>query len=155
VELLEQAEATLSGLYGTLREVVDIEADTHVDLKSEAFYTALNDDLNTPVAIAELHALARDLNKAAPAAKPLLKGRIMAAAQLLGILEQDPQQWLHGAASEDVISAETVEVLIAERQQAKLEKNYGRADEIRDSLLEQGVVLEDSRDGTKWKRKSE
>jgi cysteinyl-tRNA synthetase len=155
IELLEQAETTLAGLYGTLREVADIEIDTNIDIRAEAFYAALNDDLNTPVAIAEIHAIAKELNKADPADKPLLKGRIMAAGKLLGILEQDPQQWLHGGVSEDVISPEKVEASIAERQQAKLDKQYTRADEIRDSLLDQGVVLEDSRDGTKWKRRSD
>jgi cysteinyl-tRNA synthetase len=154
-DLLEQAEATLSGLYGTLREVIDIEPEAIENLSAEAFYTALNDDLNTPVAIAEVHALAKELNKAAVADKPRLKGRILAAAQLLGILEQDPQQWLHGGASADQIGAEAVEALIGERQQAKLDKNYGRADEIRDLLLGQGVVLEDSREGTRWKRNSD
>lgn len=155
VELLEQAEATLSGLYGSLREVADIEADRSGDVKAEAFYAALNDDLNTPVAIAELHALAKELNKAAPEDKALLKGRILAAAQLLGILQQDPEAWLHGGASEGVVSAEQIETLIAERVQAKLDRDYGRADEIRDSLLEEGVILEDSREGTKWKRKAD
>jgi cysteinyl-tRNA synthetase len=155
IELLEQAETTLAGLYGTLREVADIEADTNIDIGEEAFYAALNDDLNTPEAIAEVHAIAKELNKAGAPDKPLLKGRIMAAAKLLGILEQDPQQWLHGGVSEDVISPDEVEALIAKRQQAKLDKQYARADEIRDSLLDQGVVLEDSRDGTKWKRKSD
>ena len=155
VELLEQAEATLSGLYGSLREVADIQADMSGDVKVEAFYAALNDDLNTPVAIAELHALAKELNKAAPEDKARLKGRILAAAQLLGILQQNPEAWLHGAASADVISAEQVETLIAERVQAKLDRNYSRADEIRDSLLAQGVILEDSREGTKWKRKAD
>ena len=70
-------------------------------------------------------------------------------------LQQDPQQWLQGASSEDDISAEAIELLIEERQQAKLDKDYGRADEIRQSLLEQGVVLEDSREGTNWKRSSD
>ena len=155
VELLEQAETTLSSLYGGLREVVDIEADMSVDLAAEAFYAALNDDLNTPVAIAELHALAKELNKAEPAQKSQLKGRLLTAASMLGILQQNPEEWLHGGASDELISADEVETLIAQRQQAKLDKEYSRADEIRQSLVERGVVLEDSREGTKWRRASE
>ncbi|MFT4822609.1 MAG: cysteinyl-tRNA synthetase [Halioglobus sp.] len=155
VELLDQAETTLSSLYSGLREVLDVEADMNVELASEAFYAALNDDLNTPVAIAELHALAKELNKAEPDQKPRLKGRLLTAGGLLGILQQNPEQWLHGAASEDFISAEEVQTLIAQRQQAKLDKEYGLADEIRQSLVKQGVVLEDGRDGTKWRRASE
>lgn len=151
-ELLEQAQATLDSLYSTLREVQDIELDVDVELADEPFYRALDDDLNTPIAIAEIHALAKQLHKASDAEKPALKARILAAGNLLGILEQDPEQWLQGAASEDAISAEAIEALIEQRQQAKLDKDYGRADEIREELLAQGVVLEDSREGTKWKR---
>jgi cysteinyl-tRNA synthetase len=154
-DLLGHAEATLAGLYGSLREVIDVEAAPVVDVTLEPFYIALNDDLNTPIAIAELHALVKELNKAGPEQKAQLKGRIMAAGRLLGILEQDPQQWLQGGTTEDGIAAAEVEALIAQRQQAKLDKEYARADEIRDQLVAQGVILEDSREGTKWKRKND
>jgi cysteinyl-tRNA synthetase len=151
-ELLEQAETTLGSLYSTLRDVQDIELDVEVPLADEPFYQALNDDLNTPEAIAAVHALAKQLHKASAGEKPVLKARILAAGNLLGILEQDPEAWLQGGVSDDSISADAIDALIAERQQAKLEKNYARADEIRQELLEQGVVLEDSREGTKWRR---
>jgi len=151
-ELLEQAEATLASLYSTLRDVQDIALDRDVPLADEAFYRALNDDLNTPVAIAEIHALAKQLHKASADDKPGLKARILAAGNLLGILQQDPQEWLQGGVSDDLISADAIEALIEERQQAKLAKNYARADEIRQELLGQGVVLEDSREGTQWRR---
>ena len=151
-ELLEQAEATLASLFSTLRDVQDIALDRDVPLADEAFYQALNDDLNTPVAIAEIHALAKQLHKASAEDKPGLKARILAAGNLLGILQQDPQEWLQGGVSDDLISADAIEALIEERQQAKLAKNYARADEIRQELLGQGVVLEDSREGTQWRR---
>lgn len=151
-ELLDQAQSTLDSLYHTLRDVQDIELDMEVQLVDEPFYQALNDDLNTPVAIAELHALAKELHKADDASKPSLKARILAAGNLLGILGQDPEEWLQGADSDDAISAEDIEALIAERQRAKLDKDYARADQIREDLAVQGVLLEDSREGTKWKR---
>jgi cysteinyl-tRNA synthetase len=151
-ELLEQAQSTLDSLYNTLRDVQDIELDMEVQLAEEPFYQALNDDLNTPEAIAEIHALAHALHKAPEGEKPALKGRILAAGNLLGILEQDPENWLQVAASDDAISAAEIEALITERHDAKLAKDYGRADEIRQLLADQGVVLEDSREGTKWKR---
>jgi cysteinyl-tRNA synthetase len=154
-ELLDQAQATLDSLYSTLREVQGVDVDTEVILPDEPFYLALNDDLNTPIAIAEIHALAKQLHKAEPAQKASLKGRMLAAGNLLGILEQDAQEWLQGAASDDAVSAQDIEVLIEQRQQAKLDKDYTRADEIRQQLLGQGVVLEDSREGTQWKRKSD
>ncbi|KAA1193872.1 cysteine--tRNA ligase [Pseudohalioglobus sediminis] len=151
-ELLEQAQATLDSLYSTLRDVQDIELDTEVRLAEEPFYNALNDDLNTPVAIAEIHALAHQLHKADAAEKPALKARILAAGNLLGILGQDPEAWLQGTSSEDAISADQIEAQIAARQEAKAAKDFARADEIRDALAAQGVILEDSREGTKWKR---
>lgn len=152
MELLEQARSNLDGFYGTLREVADMELDVDVPLADEPFYQALNDDLNTPLAIAELHALAKQLNKAAAEDKPQLKARIIAAGNLLGILGQDPEEWLQGDAAADAISAEAIETLIQERVDAKANRNFARADEIRDSLLAEGVVLEDSREGTQWKR---
>lgn len=154
-ELLEQAQSTLDSLYGTLRQVEDVAVDLDIALADEPFYQALNDDLNTPEAIAEIHALAKALNKAADADKPLLKGRMLAAGNLLGILEQDPVQWLQDAGASDAISPEEIEAAITERQNAKLAKDYARADEIRQQLLGQGVVLEDAREGTSWKRKSD
>lgn len=151
-DLLDQAQSTLDSLYGTLREVEHIELDVDVPLADEAFYQALNDDLNTPVAIAEIHALAKQINKATEEDKPTLKARMIAAGNLLGILGQDPEQWLQDAGSEDAITGEEIEALIQARADAKADKNFARADEIRETLLARGVVLEDSREGTKWKR---
>ena len=62
---------------------------------------------------------------------------------------------MQGAASDEAVSAQDIQALIEQRQQAKLDKDYTRADEIRQQLLGQGVLLEDSREGTKWKRKSD
>ena len=151
-QLLEQAQATLDSFYGTLRDVTAATADIEIDLPNEPFYHALNDDLNTPQAIAELHVLAKSLHKAPEAAKRPLKAKILAAGALMGILQQEPTQWLQSADADGAISAADVEALIEERQQAKLDKDYARADEIRQMLTAQGVVLEDSREGTRWKR---
>ena len=151
-ELLEQAEATLGSLYSTLRDVEDIDVAMDVVLDQEPFYAALCDDLNTPVAIAEIHALAHRMHKADKSEKPALKARMLAAGKLLGIFAQTPSEWMQGGVDDAGISAEQVEALIEERKQAKLDKNYARADEIREALSTQGIVLEDSREGTKWRR---
>jgi cysteinyl-tRNA synthetase len=95
-DLLEQARHVLDGFYTALRAVADIELDMEVVLAGEAFYAALNDDLNTPQAISEMHVLARELNKARDADKPRLKARLLAAGNLLGILAEDPEEWLQG-----------------------------------------------------------
>ncbi|WP_116364266.1 cysteine--tRNA ligase [Parahaliea mediterranea] len=150
-EVLDQADATLTGLYNTLREVDDIPLDMEVQLAGEPFYEALNDDLNTPVAIAEIHALAKQLHKSGDADKPALKAKLLVAGNLLGILNQHPEDWLQGDNGEG-ISAADVEAAIQARQDAKAARDYARADAIREELLVQGVVLEDSREGTKWRR---
>ncbi|MEQ8803624.1 MAG: DALR domain-containing protein, partial [Haliea sp.] len=151
-ELLDQAEATLAAFYNTLRALQDVPAAGKVALAEEPFYRALEDDLNTPLAIAELHALAKQLHKAPAAEQPLLKARLLAAGKLLGILQQDPEEWLQGGAGEESIDAEAIAMLVNERQQAKADKDYARADAIRAELLAAGVELEDSREGTRWRR---
>jgi len=76
--------------------------------------------------------------------------------EAVGILQQDPEAFLQGASAgnADEISAEEVEQLIVGRKNARLEKNWGRADEIRDLLIEKGIVLDDGRDGTTWRRQT-
>ena len=151
-ELLDQAEATLAAFYNTLRALQDVPAAGEVALAEEPFYRALEDDLNTPLAIAELHALVKQLHKAPAPEQPLLKARLLAAGKLLGILQQDPEEWLQGGAGEESIGPEAIATLINERQQAKADKDYARADAIRAELLAAGVELEDSREGTRWRR---
>ncbi|WP_444907851.1 cysteine--tRNA ligase [Microbulbifer sp. SSSA008] len=151
-DLLDQAWRTLDTLYGALRETQALEAEA-VDLNNTAFIKALEDDLNTPIAISELHQIARDLNKADEVDKARLKGLLLAAADMLGILQQDPEAWFKQARGGDEgISAEEVEALIEERAQSKKNRDFARADEIREELKSKGVVLEDSREGTKWRR---
>jgi len=151
-DLLDQAQSTLDSLYATLRDVQDVAVDSEPALAEEPFYQALCDDLNTPIAIAEIHALAGALRKASGTEQAVLKARMLAAGNLLGILGEEPQAWLPDAGSAGVLDADAIEALIAQRDQAKLDKDYARADDIRQSLLDQGVVLEDSREGTRWKR---
>jgi cysteinyl-tRNA synthetase len=154
VDLLDQAQSTLDSLYATLRDVQDVlvDSDSELTLADEPFYQALCDDMNTPIAIAEIHALAGALRKASGAEQAGLKARMLAAGKLLGILDHDPKAWLQDAGSEGDIDSDAIEALIAQRDQAKLDKDYARADDIRQGLLGQGVVLEDSREGTRWKR---
>lgn len=151
LELLTETKVRLDAFYKALREVQDV-ATIEVDVKEHLFYQALLDDLNTPIALGELRAIARDLNKAEAADKPRLKSLLLKAGNLLGLLQQDPEAWFMQA-SIGQITGEAVETLIAERIQAKLDKNFGRADEIRDELLAQNVILEDKgKTNTLWRR---
>ncbi|MGH1470277.1 MAG: cysteine--tRNA ligase [Cellvibrionaceae bacterium] len=151
-DLLDQAKSSLDSLYNALRDVTDVVADNSVDVKNTKVYAALLDDINTPIAISELHALAKQLNKATDEEKPRLKAELIKSAELLGLLFQDPEEWFTASSDDSAISEEEIVVLIAERDQAKKDKNYARADEVREQLKSQGVVLEDSRDGTQWRR---
>ncbi|AFU97333.1 cysteine--tRNA ligase [Simiduia agarivorans] len=149
-ELLEQSKTNLDTFYAALRPLQDVQAED-VDITDSAFMQALQDDLNTPLALSELHALIKQLNKANAADKPALKGQVLAAARLLGLLNKSPDDWFKAGAA-GAIDEDQIEALIAERNQARADKNWARCDEIRDQLKAEGVVLEDSKDGTRWRR---
>lgn len=151
-DLLEQAKTSLDSLYLSLRECEDLPATDDIDVESTPVFKALCDDLNTPIAISELHNLSKALNKAEQSDKALLKSQLLCNAKLLGLLQQDPEAWFKENDSSEGIASADVDALVEERQQAKLDKNYARADEIRTQLSDQGIILEDSRDGTTWRR---
>jgi len=150
-DLLDSAWRSLDALYGFLRTQAGTEAAV-VDIADTPAYAALLDDLNTPVAISELHKLAREMNAADGDALAEAKGRLLAVAGLMGLLQQDSEQWFTHSRGGSDISAEEIEVLIAKRNQAKADKDYAGADGVREELKAMGVVLEDSREGTKWRR---
>ncbi|MEM1143096.1 MAG: cysteine--tRNA ligase [Pseudomonadota bacterium] len=155
--LLDQARQTLDTFYTALREAAlegDEEEQQIVLGDEEPAYAALCDDLNTPLAISEMHALARAVHKSAGKEQREIARRLKACGQLLGVLQVSPKQWFQTAvaANEDALSAEHIEVMIAERAVAKAERNFPRADEIRDNLNAAGVQLEDGPNGTSWRR---
>ena len=146
-EVLQQAEASLDRLYGALRKVQDIDVSAVDQTAPAAFVEALHDDLNTPKALAELFALAKQVqitNEVDEQSK--LKAQMRACGQLLGLLQKSPRDWFSGD-----VDAELVSGLIAERDQAKKEKDWATADKIRDQLNELNVVLEDGASGTTWR----
>ena len=152
LDLLDQAKATLDTVYSALQSVDELGADRTLDLSKEPFFHALLDDLNTPVALRELLSIARELNKTTGDGRALLKNRLLSCASLIGLLNLTPAEWFQiRLDGDDKLEDAAIDALIAERQQAKLDKNYGRADEIRTQLEDAGVVLEDSREGTRWR----
>jgi cysteinyl-tRNA synthetase len=148
-ELIEQAKKSLDRLYGALRRAADIPADA--DQPSPAFLEALHDDLNTPRALAELFALASALETAAPEARGLAKGELLASARLMGFLDADPEAWFQGGADGGL--KDKVEALIAARIEARTAKDWTEADRIRAELDVLGVVVMDSPQGATWRLK--
>jgi len=148
-ELLDSAWRSLDSLYGYLRSS---KRALPIVNKSGVGYKALLDDLNTPMAVSELHRLAKQMHTAVGADQASLSSELLGLAELMGLLQKDPEEWFTLARGAGDISKQDIEMLIAKRQQAKDDKDYSGADQIRQSLLDQGVVLEDSRAGTQWRR---
>jgi cysteinyl-tRNA synthetase len=146
---LRQAKEALDRFYTALRQTSSIvyeDADV-----PDGVLNALCDDLNTPLAIAEFHELITQLNKAKNDRKKAeAKGRVLAAAELLGILEIDVDSWFTGGSDAD--EAAEIDALIIKRADAKKNRDFAVADQIRNDLLARGIILEDFKDGTTWKR---
>lgn len=147
-EGLNQAKATLDKFYNALLRVKEVE--TVKAEPDERVVAALADDMNTPLALSHLHELANILNKASTVeAQKEAKARLLASAELLGILWQDPEKWFKGGNDDE---AAMIEAKIAERAAAKKAKDYALADKIREELKAQGIILEDTPQGTTWKK---
>ncbi|EIT70364.1 MULTISPECIES: cysteine--tRNA ligase [Hydrocarboniphaga] len=151
-DVAADARKKLDRVYGALRDLGDIEPAAGVTAP-QGFIDALEDDLNTPMALAELFELVRAANKAESAdEKARLKAQLLDAGSLLGLLQQSPQDWFSAATSESELSAERIEQLIADRAAARKAKNFSESDRIRNELAEQGVLIEDGAQGTRWRR---
>lgn len=152
-EGLRQARMTLDRLYTALRNAADVEPVGR-DTPPPEVMAALEDDLNTPQAIAQMHELAHRLNKAATVLdRARAKGALLAAGDLLGVLQQEPQAWFKWRpAKAAALDDAAIEAMIVERSAARKAKNFAEADRIRDELAAQGILLEDSPQGTTWRR---
>ncbi len=150
---LAQAKTSLDSWYGALRNA----ADTAVEAVafSDDFIAALSDDLNSPQAIAVLHELVGELNKAEnDDANSSAKNNLLAAGNLMGLLQLDPEDWFKWSpeSAGDGLSDAEIDALIEQRRAARTNKDFAMSDKIRDDLAAQGIVLEDGADGTTWKR---
>ncbi|MBA4794294.1 MAG: cysteine--tRNA ligase [Phenylobacterium sp.] len=148
-ELIEQARKSLDRLYGALRRAADVTPST--DAPAPKFLAALEDDLNTAQAMAELFALASALETGSPEEKARAKGELLASGRLMGFLQSDPEAWFQGGADEDLKTR--VEALIAARIEARSAKDWPRADAIRDELNALNVEVMDSATGATWRLK--
>ena len=164
-DTLTKAKAALDGLYTALK---GFSADKDIIKPDPEFLAALQDDLNTPKAIARLHELAKKANKAKDQDKHEIQAVLKASAALMGLLQDEPTAWFQGGTQDKYVDSDNqnnkdnapgsflsnadIESLIQERQTARHQKDFQKSDAIRDQLLEQGILLEDSADGTTWKR---
>ena len=120
---------------------------------SDAVVDALEDDLNTPKALAEMFALAKQLNKAADDDERVrLAASLLAAGDLMGLVQQDPEAWFAGGGGDDELSADDIEAMLQARQEARANRDFATADEIRDKLAAAGISIEDGPDGARWRR---
>ncbi|WP_434996894.1 cysteine--tRNA ligase [Pectobacterium brasiliense] len=153
---LKQARAALDRLYTALRGM-DASVAAHGGDEFEArFREAMDDDFNTPEAYSVLFDMAREVNRLKTEdvqAANQLASALRKLSGVLGLLEQDPEQFLQNGAQVDDEEVKEIEALIQQRKDARAAKDWALADQARDRLNEMGIVLEDGPQGTIWRRK--
>lgn len=156
---LIEARSGLERFYTALRGFAAVAPAAPETLRTAAAYerftTAMDDDFNTREALTVLFELVRELNGLSADERERaveLAAQLKGLGRCLGILEADPEAFLQGQVSEEGLHNAVIEGLVAERDLAKKSRDFTRADEIRERLSEQGVLLEDSREGTRWRR---
>ena len=157
IDNLEEAKSALSGLYTALRDLNTVGEVEPLKKYIDEFNSYMNDDFNTPKAISLLHELSRDLNRNPDKTSNEATGlgaTLIYLGSVLGLLQAEPQSFLQAKTddSETGLDAADIEKLIQQRNRARTEKDFTRADQIRDQLIEMNISLEDTADGTIWRR---
>ena len=151
-ETIESAKRMLDRLYGAIRGIEVPANDRAGSEPPAAVIAALEDDLNTPKAMAEIFKLARTLNKTTDGSeRSKIAASLLAAGDLIGLLQNDPEDWFRRSNDSELSDGE-IESLVAEREDARQAGDYERADAVRNSLAAQGVSIEDGPNGTRWRR---
>ena len=148
-EIIDQNSKMLDRLYRSLKDLQDIELTT--ENLSDDIMDSLLDDLNTPKLLAHLNTLANKLSSANKDEKINIKNNLIAAGKILGILREDPDVWLGYNQSLNP-EKEEIEGLINQRNEARRDKDFKLADEIRDKLKIKGIEIEDTNNGTIWRK---
>ncbi len=140
---IHQSKKQLDRFYQRLEQMKDIEP---VKISSSKIFNALCDDLNTPLAIANMNNLLKEENS------PSLKAELIAAGDMLGILQHNSEEWLDCKALGDGTCTDYIDNLLRQRDQARANKDFARSDEIRDELSSMGIAIEDTPNGVIWKK---
>lgn len=151
---VQQAKVTLDRMYSALRNTPAALAGSNAPNPNRV-QEALEDELNTPLALAGLHETITALNAASDVtSKAQAKHDVLAAGGLLGLLQEDPEDWFRWqpVGDEARLDDAAIDVRVAQRTAARKAKNFTESDRIRDELTEAGVVLEDNPEGTIWRR---
>ncbi|EOV8962008.1 DALR domain-containing protein, partial [Cronobacter turicensis] len=155
-ENLKQARASLERLYTALRGTDRSVAAAGGEAFEARFIEAMDDDFNTPEAYSVLFDMAREVNRLKAedsSAANQLAAHLRKLAAVLGLLEQEPEQFLQSGAQTNDDEVAEIEALIVKRLEARKAKDWAAADAARDRLNEMGIVLEDGPQGTTWRRK--
>jgi len=152
---LEEAKAALDRLYTSIHDVdISDEGEAAKSSHTEQFQQAMDDDFNVPEALAVLFDLAKAVNKAKETGDQerikLLVNELVHLSKPLGLLQQDPEVFLKSGVN---VKESEIEALIDKREKARDSGDYSAADGIRDQLFEQNIILEDSKEGTFWRRR--
>tara|TARA_B100001173_G_scaffold201878_1_gene174092 strand:- start:211 stop:1599 length:1389 start_codon:yes stop_codon:yes gene_type:complete len=151
-EIIEQNSKMLDRLYRVVMDLSDIKFEQ--GLPSKNIMDSFLDDLNTPKVIANINEEVNKLSSASKDEKVKIKSNLLSTGKILGILENDPKEWL-GYSQQNIENSEEIERLINERNEARRNKNFNLADTIRDKLKEKGIEIEDKDKGTVWRKTNE
>jgi cysteinyl-tRNA synthetase len=150
-EIIDQNSKMLDRFYRTLKDLQSVEVSS--DSLSDEIMESLLDDLNTPKVLAQLNTLSNKLSSANNDEKMIIKNNLIAAGRILGIMLEDPDLWLGYNQSLNP-QKEEIEGLINQRNEARRHKDFKLADEIRDKLKLKGIEIEDTKNGTIWRKDS-
>jgi len=150
--VLVEARRKLDRLYGSLRDVDGWQDQLESASPDPMFIQALEDDLNTPRALAVLFEIARDINRSdSRSERTELAARLRTSAAMLGLLGAEPEKWFTADESAELSGTE-IEKRLQERNKARAARDFAEADRIRDELAGLGISIEDGPEGTRWRR---
>ena len=146
-KIIHQSKKLLDKLYSLLDELKDVDPVNEIKM-SDKFISPLLDDLNTPGLIANLNKMAKDFNSISEDELPIFKSNLIRATNLIGVCQSNYEDWM--SAKNKNLDEEKINILISERLEAKKIKDFERADQIRQELLDMNIEIKDGPQGTEW-----